>query len=73
MAVKCNAVEFFGEINLIFKNRNLFELEKEELADLFSDIKEEYGSYISAKYSVGISYDEKQIESILVGCKGYYC
>lgn len=70
---KCNAIEFWGNVKLVYKNTNLFDLKKEELPEYFSDIKEDYGSYISRKYSIGISYDGNKIESILIGCKGYYC
>lgn len=70
---KCNALEFWGDVELVYKNKNLFELKKEELMVLFSDLQEEYGSYISTKYSVGITFEGERVESILIGCKGYYC
>lgn len=69
---KCNAVEFFAPSEICYSNKNLFELNIQELKSLFPDMVEEYGNYYSKKYSVGISFDENIIESILVGCKDYY-
>ena len=69
---ECNAVEFFEESTLIYKNRNLFDLQLNELNEMFSDIREEYGSYISVKDSVGIVFGDGKVESILIGCRGYY-
>lgn len=69
---KCNAVELFAANELIYENKNLFSLSVSELEKLFPDMIEEYGSYCSKKYSVGVSFDEGKAESILVGCKDYY-
>ncbi len=70
---KCNAVEFFSPKKLIYENKNLFDLSIEELKYLFPDIREEYGSYISQKSSIGIVFEGNVVESILIGCKDYYC
>lgn len=70
---RCNAVEFFEKVELIYKNMNLFDLRLDDLQSVFPDMKEEYGSYISKKYSIGIVFSENKVESILVGCEGYYC
>lgn len=69
---KCNAVELFNGNELIYANKNLFSLNESELKKLFPDMIEEYGSHLSLKYSVGVSFDEGQVDSILIGCKGYY-
>lgn len=69
---KCNAVELFNTNQLIYANKNLFLLSVSELKKLFPDMIEEYGSYCSKQYSVGVSFDDDKIESILVGCKDYY-
>ena len=70
---RCNAVEFFEKVELIYKNMNLFDLRLDDLQSVFPDMKEEYGSYISKKYSIGIVFSGNKVESILVGCEGYYC
>lgn len=69
---KCNAIEFLGDSEVVYGNRNLFEISVDELIDIFSDIREDYGSYISKEYSIGIIFEENKIEAILIGCKGYY-
>ena len=69
---KCNAVELFAGNELIYKNKNLFTLASSDLKKFFPDVIEEYGSYISKKYSVGISFEDGKVDSILVGCKDYY-
>ena len=41
--------------------------------DIFaSDIKEDYGSYISESKSLGFSFDNGIVESVLTGKDGYY-
>ena len=70
---KCNAIEFFDDVKLIYDSKNIFELTVNELKEIFPDMIEEYGSYISKKYSIGIYVEENKIESVLIGCEGYYC
>lgn len=69
---KCNAIELFDTCELIYENKNLFKLSLSDFKELFPDMIEEYGSYFSKKYSVGVSFDADRVESILVGCKDYY-
>lgn len=69
---KCNAIEFFNSCELVFESKNLFELNLFDFKKLFPDIVEEYGSYISNKFSIGVSFDDGKVESILVGYKDYY-
>lgn len=69
---KCNAVELFGTCELIYENKNLFKLSLSDFERLFPDMTEEYGSYFSKKHSIGVSFDDGRVESILVGCKDYY-
>ena len=70
---RCTAIEFFEKCELIYDGVNLFEQNATTLKKLFSDIKEEYGSYISVKYSIGIVMDNNTVESILIGKENYYC
>lgn len=69
---KCNAVEFFAPNELLYNDENLFDMNETDLKNVFPDIIEEYGSYISLKYSIGVVFNDNKIESILVGCKDYY-
>lgn len=69
---KCNAVELFSTNQLMYENKNLFALNISEFQKFFPDLTEEYGSYCSKKYSVGVTFEEGKVESILVGCKDYY-
>lgn len=69
---KCIAIELFNTNQLIYAENNLFMLKFDELKNLFPDIIEEYGSYCSKKYSIGVGFEENGVESILVGCKDYY-
>ena len=70
---RCNAVEFFEGVELIYNNSNLFELSIDGLKKVFPDLCLEYGSYISRRYSIGIVINNNKVESILVGCQNYYC
>ena len=70
---QCNAVEFFEECELLYKGKDLFKISVLELKKLFPDIKEEYGSYISVMASIGVVFNGDAVESILIGCKDYYC
>lgn len=70
---RCNAIEFFSKSKLIYKDLNLFDLGVDEIRELFPDIKEEYGSYISQKSSIGIVFEGNAVESVLIGCENYYC
>ncbi|MEE0264641.1 MAG: hypothetical protein UD936_03350 [Acutalibacteraceae bacterium] len=70
---KCNAIEFFEKCELIYNDVNLFELSPDELKSIFPDMTEEYGSYCSLKSSIGAIFEEDVMDSILIGCKDYYC
>jgi hypothetical protein len=70
---QCNAVEFFEKCELIYMGKDLFKISALELKKLFPDIKEEYGSYISVLASVGVVFNGDTVESVLIGCKDYYC
>ena len=69
---RCVAIEFFEKCDLIYNDINLYDLNASTLQNLFSDIKEEYGSFISEKYSIGIVMDNNTVESILIGKENYY-
>ena len=70
---RLNAVEFFEQCNLVYQGENLFEITVDELKKLLPDIREDYGSYISQKYSIGITFDGTRVDTVLIGCKDYYC
>ena len=70
---KLNAIEFFSGSEILYNDKNLFNLSVNELLELFSDLSEEYGSYISKESSIGITVEDGKIACILIGCSGYYC
>jgi hypothetical protein len=71
------AIEFFNEdIGLLYKNKNLFAMEYEELKDFLTSedvgIIVDSNGLISPKLQIGITADENNVECILVAMSGYY-
>ena len=69
------AIELFEGNRLSLDRKTLFPGSIRNAKKLIPDLKENGGSYISASMSFGITVspdDPDLIESVLVGCKGYY-
>ncbi len=67
------AIEFFDKnLTVDIESRQIFPGELAKAKQLLPDLKEDFGSYISKKSSVGLCIDDGVISSVLVGCKGYY-
>ena len=70
---KVEAVEFFdSEINLSIDSRILYPGTLSNARQIFPDLEECYGSFISKSMSIGICAEEDEITSILIGRKDYY-
>ncbi|ONI41649.1 hypothetical protein AN639_03245 [Candidatus Epulonipiscium fishelsonii] len=71
---KLEALEFSDEVELIYKEINMFSLAQEGIQSLFEEIEVD-GEYLTdIAYSIGIFIpeDEQNPESILIGKKDYY-
>ncbi len=70
----CEAVEIFNDskIDIYMDNKKIFPINLSQLKEIFSDIEEENGSYISKSKSIGIYAPDGQVESILFGDETYY-
>ena len=79
---KCKAVEIFGDMQVILQGVEVFPAEFATAVRLIPDLMRyededdpEYpndGEYLSRKWSVGLGVDEGKVDSLLVGCDGYY-
>lgn len=69
---KCEAVEVFDGCEVSIEGRVIFPVDILSVKRLIPDLKEDYGSYISTKLSIGIYAPEGEPESILFGETGYY-
>lgn len=66
------AIEFFDDVELMYDEVNLFSLKAEDIESIFKNAEEDYGSYTIKDKSIGIYTPGNVVESILIGCKGYY-
>ena len=69
---KCEAVEIFDEVAVYAYDKKIFPVTVEEVKKIIPDLVEEEDSYISENLSIGIYAPGDKMESILIGCKGYY-
>lgn len=69
---KCEAVEIFDEVAVYVDDKKIFPVTVEEVKKIIPDLVEEEDSYISEKLSIGIYAPDDKMESILIGCEGYY-
>lgn len=69
---KCEAVEIFDEVAVYVDDKKIFPVTVEEVKKIIPDLVEEEDSYISEKLSIGIYAPGEKMESILIGCEGYY-
>lgn len=66
------AIEFFADVRVIVGDIDIFSLKATDLHLLSMDFIEEYGSYVSKENSIGITFENGKIASILFGCSNYY-
>ena len=70
---ECEAFEFFGDdIIVSVENQQFYPSTISNIKNVLQDLKEEAGSLICKKLSIGITTDNGKVESILFGNKGYY-
>lgn len=74
---ECEAIEFFGTVEVSFQGRSLLETPYEELRRLFggldSSVEEDETGLISFKYGISIySSDLQSVEGVLVFEERYY-
>ncbi len=66
------AIETFGDIPVFVGDIDLFSMKITDLPRLADDFVEEYGSYISKSKSMGITFENGNVESALFGSPNYY-
>ena len=70
---KLEAIEVFGSsISVCIDDQIVYPGTLSAAIKVLSDLVECYGSFISKAASVGISAEDDNIVSLLVGCKDYY-
>ena len=69
---KCEAVEVFSQCEVSVDGTVIFPVSISAVREQIDDLKEDIGSYISKKLSVGIYAPDGTPESILFGSAGYY-
>ena len=67
------AIEFFDGVEITLDGQKIFPGNFEKARSSIKGLNEQSGIYISKSMSVGITLsDADGIETLLVGCKGYY-
>lgn len=66
------AVEIFSDVEVVISGKSVFPDGLADLKALFPDLKDEGGSFISEKSSVGVTMDGRNMDAILFGCPNYY-
>ncbi|MFI3253574.1 MAG: hypothetical protein R3Y63_04430 [Eubacteriales bacterium] len=66
------AVETFGDIPVVVGDIDVFSLKVTELHLLSGDFIEDQGSYVSVEKSIGVTFENGTITSVLFGCPKYY-
>ena len=69
---KCEAVEFFGGVELSIDEIKIFPSTVEILIKTVEGFKQDNYGYLNTQKSIGITNNENQIESILIGKRNYY-
>lgn len=69
---KVEAIEIFSDVEIEISGKKVFPNGLAELKALIPDLKDENGSFISERSSVGVTMDGQTMDSILFGCPHYY-
>lgn len=69
---KVEAVEIFSDVEVVILGKSVFPDGLDDLKALIPDLKDEGGSFISEKSSVGVTMDGRNMDAILFGCPNYY-
>lgn len=69
---KVEAIEIFSDVEVEISGKSVFPNGLAALKALIPDLKDEDGSFISEKSSVGVTMDGKTMDAILFGCSNYY-
>ena len=69
---KCEAVEFFGGVELSIDEIKIFPSTVEILIKTVEGFEQDNYGYLNTQKSIGITNNENQIESILIGKRNYY-
>ncbi len=67
----CEAVEICEFDEMTINNKQVSKNFK-DFENVINDLVENTGSYISKSCSIGITQEDGIVESVLVGCRGYY-
>lgn len=69
---KCEAIEFFDEAEVYINGVLVFPIDKDVFAASFGEFIQDEDGFISCENSIGIYAPDEEMESILIGKKGYY-
>ena len=69
---RCEAVEIFDDAEVYMDGKKVFPITIQEIMEIIPDLVKEEDSLISQNASVGIYAPGDKMESILIGCEGYY-
>lgn len=69
---RCEAIEIFGEAEVVINGVTVFPGATGLLESLISDKEQDDSGFISKTRSIGVYAPYGDIESVLFGCKGYY-
>lgn len=69
---RCEAVEIFDDVEVYMDGKKVFPITVQEIIELIPDLVKEEDSLISQNASIGIYAPGDKMESILIGCEGYY-
>lgn len=71
-ADECEAVEFFGEIEVYVLEKKIFPGKIDEAKSVLKDLAQDGDDYTDTDDSIGIYAPSGEMESILFGESGYY-
>ena len=69
---RCEAVEIFDDAEVYMDGKKVFPITVQEIMEIIPDLVKEDDSFIGDKTSIGIYAPGDKMESILIGCEGYY-
>lgn len=69
---KVDAVEIFENIKISLNGKEIFPIKTSDIEKNIPGIFNEDGTYTHKEYSIGLESNGDNVESILLGAKGYY-